>query len=398
MRRKIFKWVQISDVHFQPYGEGFNTNRLREKLEETLKEIKEVDALVLTGDYRFAPLSEKDPKPVSSFIRKLANALGLDPSMKDVILVPGNHDLTRDGVRRAVVLAERENYSTAEGVFETSRLKCLQSGFSFYKDLSEDLNCIYHLGDNGNPHKLVNLEHCKLLLLNTAITASDNDDEQNLLLGSEYLRGIFHNMDDNKPIIAIGHHGFELLNEKEKKTCSKYLEEIGVYLYLCGHSHILWQSEFDGIKQINVGCLKQADSMVDAGFSVGELFDDGTISTASYRWNIDFQSWNKDDASSKEFYKLYEKKIIHNSVDNSRNTAAKAHPFSLKGLTLLGSLGTEGVKYHWERNGHFVESLAFNRRLKGYSDSEDVDKTSAYTVSVSYGCQLSSYERTCKVL
>ena len=315
MKKNIFKWVQISDIHFQPYGEGFNTNRLREKLEETLKGIKDVDVLILTGDYRFAPLDETDPKPVADFIHKLATALGLGTSMKNVVLVPGNHDLSRDGVRRAVVLEERKKYSATKGVFETSRLKCLQNGFSFFKALAQELDCTYHLGNEGNPHTLFDFERCKLLLLNTAITASDSDDEQNLLLGSEYLHGVIHNVDNSIPIIAIRHHGLELINEKDRIACSKYLEEIGVYLYLCGHSHVLWFSEQYRIKQINVGCLKQTDNSVDAGFSVGELFDDGTISTTSYKWNIEFQSWNKDEASSKEFYKLYNTSFFFKGAD-----------------------------------------------------------------------------------
>ena len=395
MKKTIFKWVQISDIHFQPYGEGFNTNRLREKLEETLNGIKKVNALILTGDYRFAPSKETNPKPVADYIRVLADSLGLKSSMENVILVQGNHDLSRDGVRRAVVLEERNNYSPEQGIFETTRLKYLQSGFAFYKELAEELKCTYNLGTDGNPHTIVDFNDYKLLLLNTAITASGEDDEHNLILGSKYLNGIFHNSEP-KPTIALGHHGLELLNEKERRTCTKYLEDIGIYLYLCGHSHVLWLSEHGGIKQINVGCLRQSDSSVDAGFSVGELFDDGTVSTTSYKWSIDFQSWNKDEASSKEFYKLYEKKIIRGEDASFQKAVIKTHPFALKGLTLLGSLGTEGVKYHWERNGHSVESLAFNRRLKSNLNSEDVDKTSAYTISVSYGCQLSTYERACK--
>lgn len=393
---KVFRWVQISDIHFQPFGEGFNTNRLREKLLEILRTIKNIDALILTGDYRYAPLDDKDPKPVAEFIRQIADAVGLKTSMENIILVPGNHDLTRDEVRRAVVLNERNKYSPDQGVFDKSCLKQLQNGFSFYNDLVKELECTYHLGENGNPHALIELENCKLLLLNTAITACGDDDEHNLLLGSEYLRGLFHNADSKKPIIALGHHGFELLTETEKSTCTKYLEDLGVYLYLCGHSHVLWLSEHGNIKQINVGCLKQVDSTVDAGFSVGEISSDGTITTTSYKWIKNSQSWNKDNTSSREFFKLYEKKINSSAEVNSTPIAIKPHPFSLKGLTLLGALGTEGIKYYWEKNGHSVESLAFNRRLKEKPEGEDVDNTSAYTISVSYGCQLAAYEKACK--
>lgn len=231
MKKAVFKWVQISDIHFHPCGDGFNTNRLREKLEETLKDIKDVDALILTGDYRFAPSNEINPKPVADFIRVLADSLGLKASMKNVILVQGNHDLSRDGVRRAVVLEERNNYTPEQGTFETTRLKYLQGSFTFYKELAEELECTYNLGNDGNPHTIIDFDNCRLLLLNTAITASDMDDEHNLLLGSKYLNAIFHNSEP-KLTIALGHHGLEFLNENEKNTCTKYLEDIGVYLRL----------------------------------------------------------------------------------------------------------------------------------------------------------------------
>lgn len=397
MAKTLFKWVQISDIHFQPYGEGFNTNILRDKLEETLKNSSQnIDVLIITGDFRYAPHKESDVKPVANFIRKLTNVLGIESSMENLIIVPGNHDLNRDGVRQAVIKEEREKYTPEKGTFDKSRLDYLQNGFEFYKNLSSELNCSYHFGDDGNPHKLINFERCKLLLLNTAITAGDDKDEHNLIIGSEYLRGICHNVNDG-PIIAVGHHGFELLNEKEKKTCIKYLEDNNIFLYLCGHSHNLWLSEHGNFKQINVGCLKQNDNTVDASFSIGSLLDDGTIKADNYKWDLRFQSWNKDTASTIDFFKLYENTISKNISTTSNKTVLKSHPFSLKGLTLLGSLGGEGVKYHWIKNGHTVESLAFNKRLKEKSRNDsDVDNTSAYTLSVSYGCQLSSYERECK--
>lgn len=397
MSKKLFKWVQISDIHFQPYGEGFNTNLLRQKLEESLKSsAKDVDALIITGDYRYAPLKESDVKPVANFVRRLSDVLEISSSMEKLVIVPGNHDLNRDGVRRAVIKEERASYTPEKGTFDKSRLDYLQKGFEFYRNLSNELNCSYHLGEDGNPHKLINFEQCKLLLLNTAITAGDDEDEHKLIIGSEYLRGICHNVKDG-PIIAIGHHGFELLNEKEKKTCIKYLEDNNIFLYLCGHSHNLWVSEYGKIKQINVGCLKQDDNKVDASFSIGTLYDDGTVQIENYRWNVEFQSWHKDNSSIGDYFKLYEKTISQKTTITSYKTTPKSHPFSLKGLTLLGSLGVEGVKYHWIKNGHSVESLAFNRRLKENSrkDSE-VDNTSAYTISVSYGCQLSAIDRACK--
>lgn len=395
MEKKIFKWVHISDIHFNTSKEGFNTNRLREKLIEHLKEIKDVNVLVLSGDYRFAPTGEKDVKPVANYIKELMGALNLKLPYNELIMVPGNHDLYRDEIRKAVVKAEREEYSPEDGVFDTVRLKYLLGNFSFYNTLTTELGC-NNIGNNTNPHALINFEKFRILLLNTAITSCDDMDAGNLLIGSEYLHALFHNTDNNLPTIAIGHHGLEWLNERERNACLKYLEDIGVYTYLCGHSHTLWVSEYGKLKQINVGCLTQKDKSVIAGFSVGELNSDGTLFIDNYKWESDYQAWYKNEPSSKKFINLYENKIIKKESDTKQKVQLTDCPFKLVGLTLLGSLGTEGVKYHWEKNGHTVESIAFNKRLKGDYNEGDIDKVSAYNISVSYGCQLSSFKRECR--
>lgn len=393
MKKSLFKWVQISDIHFEPNVESFNTERLRETLKEELKKIKDVNILILTGDYRYAPSGEKDVKPVAKYIKELSACLQLNKTSNDIVLVPGNHDLTRNKKRTAIVTLERKDYSTDEGGFDAKCLASLYEDFSFYSDLAQELNCTYYLADDKNPHALFDFSNCQLLLLNTAITANDNDDAQKLLLGSKYLHMLLHD-NKNKPVIALGHHGLELLEEKERHNCSGYLEQMGVHLYLCGHSHELWNLQYNDIRQINVGCLKQKDGSVVVGFLVGELYSDGTVAIDSYKWDINSKTWNRDDANSKQFEKLYKNTTAIEGKEIAEKQNENA--FTLKGFTLLGSLGTEGIKYHWEKYGRTVESLAFNKRLKQNNGEENIDCTSAYTISVSYGCQLSTCKQQCK--
>lgn len=390
----IFKWVQISDVHFRVKEKGdFNSGLLKDELLEEFKKIKGVDTLLVTGDYRFAPDKENNPKNVADYLKDLANNLGIDVSK--VIMVPGNHDLKRGTIRTDIANAEWNKYSTNRGTFDVERLDILQSGFDFFCKLSDELGykCFE---DATNPHALVDMGTCNLLLLNTAITACGNEDAHNLLVGCNYLRGLLHNV--KKPVIAMGHHGLELFNEEEKRTCITFLEKSGVYLYLCGHSHIMWGTSYgDKSKQINVGCLLQEDKSVIAGFSVGSLYTDGTVKTNNYIWDMNNQKWELKPANDKEFPQLYGNFMeINNETSSVANTVEKIeNPFTLVGYTLLGGRGIDGIKYHWKKNGKEVESLAFNKRLKESKDSDEI-KTSAYTVSVSYGCQLSSTNMQCK--
>lgn len=390
----VFKWIQISDVHFRTKDkEHFNSTLLKNELLNELNKIKDVDALLITGDFRYAPDRESNPKNVADYIRELAKNLGIDISK--VIMVPGNHDLKRGTPRTDLAKAEWNQYSPTRGDFDVERLRFLQGGFDFFTKLLEELGQKY-FDDLTNPHALVDVGACNLLLLNTAITACGNDDAYHLLIGSNYIQGLLHNV--NKPVIAMGHHGFELLNEEEKKICTTYLEKARVYLYLCGHSHIMWGSPYgEKSRQINVGCLIQEDKSAVAGFSVGGLYTDGTVRINCYVWDKDNLVWEHKPANDKEYAQLYGN--IMNTVDEMSGVVdvikKVENPFTLEGYTLLGGRGIDGIKYHWNKEDKKVESLAFNRRLKESMEPDEI-KTSAYTVSVSYGCQLSSTNMQCE--
>lgn len=73
----------------------------------------------------------------------------------------------------------------------------------------------------------------------------------------------------------------------------------------------------------------------------------------------------------------------------------KKHPFAIHGFTLLGGRGIDGIKYIWKKDNHYVESLAFNKRLKSFKSSVENDKISAYTLSVSHGCILNASASQC---
>lgn len=387
----LFKWVHLSDLHYRTQNKSFNSQELKRQLPQYLSaKIKSADALILTGDYRFGPDKEDNPQSVADYIREIARALGI-PHTK-IYIVPGNHDLKRGAVRTAVIKEERGHYSPTDGTFEHERLQSLQSNFGFFNNLRANLDCSDFWCDNTRLHHTVELEHCNLLLLNTAITAGGDDDEHHLLLGSAHLAGEISTISNNKPIIAIGHHGLDFLSPEEEKTCSTFLERNKTLLYLCGHSHDMWSRGFgEKGKQVNVGCLMQSDQTVVAGFSVGELLDDGTICMTSHKWDIRAQAWDEYSLLNKRFQKLYE-------VEEQPATPPpqkKDNPFTLRGYVLLGGRGIDGIKYLWEKDSKVVESIAFNRRLKESNDPE-VSKISAYTTSVSYGCQLSSSGMQCR--
>ena len=391
--KTIYKWIHLSDIHFQTKEKSFDSNLLQEELIEFLsKEINNVDALFISGDFRFAKDGECNPQKVVEYTKKCASALNL--SETKIYTMPGNHDLTRSEVRGHLAPSVRDKYIPSEGQIEQEVLKALLKDFTFYQTYHEKLVDATIWSDN-NPHTIMDLGPFSLLILNTAILACGDDDANNLVLGTSFVSSCISKADKNKPLIAIGHHGLDMLKPDERRAISTLFDNKNVSLYLCGHAHENWHSRF-GVKghQVNVGCTWTSINGAEASFSVGKINDDGSVDTYSYKWVQKNQKWCEDNVNRKVgFVKL----DFQNTIDERDNNVErkKDYPFSIYGYHLLGTAGEDGIKYVWEVDGKNVESVAFNRRLRIPYGDEDVSTTSAYCISTSIGCPFSREKKQC---
>lgn len=144
----------------------------------------------------------------------------------------------------------------------------LQKDFIFYKEMNKQLSD-ESIWTEDNPHTIVDVGPFYLLILNTALTACSNADNKRLMIGSVFIDACVSRVNDGKPIIAMGHHGFDWLRDEENHVCTKFLDNHNISLYLCGHSHEHWFSSFgEKGKQVNVGCFVQDNSDVYAGFAI----------------------------------------------------------------------------------------------------------------------------------
>ena len=395
MRTPIFQWLHLSDIHFLPDPQTFNDERLRTTLPNYVREkCKECDTLIISGDFRYAPKKEDtNANQVIEYIHQLAGQLNIGDD--HVVLVPGNHDLERSKMRDYHIRGTREDYNPNIGEIDDGVMEQLAKDFTFYSSVQDSFRNSLRM--DVAPHSIIDMGASYLLLLNTAIVAGRDDDEHNLVLGTKYIAKLFGNVNKSKPIIAIGHHGFNMLNEVEKKEVARYFDDNGVRLYLCGHEHDNGLSSFGNYgKQVNVGCMKQGIDNIVAGFAVGTLYDNGDVEIAMHKWDREGKIWIKDERNKDDISNLY--------PDNSQNGDARVseakvppvnYPLYLKGYQLLSHLGGDGIKYVWEREqGKIFESVAFNRRTKFAATQED-EHISAYTISCSKGCSLSTFDSQC---
>lgn len=217
----MYRWLHISDIHFNPTDDGVSSNLLRTRLLPYIESLAPFDAIFLTGDLRYAPV-QKDSDPTVAmdaveYIRKIASSSNITDS-NQIFMVPGNHDISRSSTREAVVNGVINSYNSNIGTFENDCLETLLSHFPFYRDCEKILYAKSHLPFFNNPHYISNTSCFNLIHLNTAILAHKNGEEGSLLIGAEYLRQQLEHtksINANLPIIALGHHSLDMLEFRD---------------------------------------------------------------------------------------------------------------------------------------------------------------------------------------
>ncbi len=395
---KIFSWIHLSDIHMRSNNDNTDSKLMREKLPGYIESLGgSPNVIIFSGDYRYAPDGEKDPQKIAEYIRKCANSAKISDASR-IILVPGNHDINRGKVRSLITNNIVESYKPDEGTIINDLMAQLKNDYQFYNDLRKELK-VEEIVFAENPHVVKTIDGVNLLLLNTTITANGGAEDYNkLVVSSALLLSSMKGIGSDKPIIAVGHHGLDWWKTEEKKYIEKYFDNEGITLYLCGHSHESWVDSFgeNGGKQVNVGCLVGANNDVDVSFAVGSFYDTGRVDVEYHKWDKKQQNWVYDNVNTRENLLTYPNKVIENNTVSSdySNDQRKDYPFSLYAYHLLGSLGEDGIKYIWKKHDEKVESVTLNKRLKISEDVED-NKTSAYYISTSIGCQLNAINKSC---
>lgn len=415
------RWGHFSDLHFK--FNNFKTNLLRDSLINSLKDEKiKLDYIFITGD--ISHKNEYD-QGTTEFIKTIADLTGC--KYKNIVICPGNHDAKRSSFRKrnieAVIQRSIKNEDDIN-FLEEEQLFLITNIFKSFNDICETVT------DTKQPEELHYVRNCSdinLYVLNTAVFAGQTCPEEPptqedlkkedtcLYICEEQLYKLKkmkseNNCNDNSLNIVIAHHGVECFTESEQKKLKEFMNLVDIDLYLCGHVHKNVLHELpetkNSIPQISCGGLF-SDNYNEASFIIGDFdLDNKKVELTNYSYISTKNDWtispsapwpyNKGvyhyNVKRLERLKAVEEEKLQESVDLKQED----HTLKLHGYTLLGPRGADGIKYYWEKNGHFVESLAFNSRLKTDESNLENEKVSAYTTSVSFGCILSSDSTQCK--
>lgn len=299
------KWLHLSDIHFNPSKDGADSLYLRKCLLDFLKQKNiVVDKIFLTGDFRDASCqdgTDEAAKDIANFIFDIADSVGVKRN-SDILLVPGNHDLTRNFNQRQEVITQNKNsYDSGEGILKN--LDILTGSFEFYKKIvteikgKDNADNLFENLYKITPHTFLITDEVNILQLNTELLAGEvisQDkrervlDDGSLCVGTKYVISALSLIECSpKPTIVLAHRGLDLLNSFERKKLLNIFQNFKVCMYLCGHSHDLWYDEASCIPQITVGCIKQ-QSGVRAGFAIGNY------DSASKKIEVEAFSWEND--------------------------------------------------------------------------------------------------------
>ena len=303
----MFRWLHISDLHFDPRGDGANTLDLRRTLLSFLRD-RPVDALFITGDLRFAKNQKdtslkEDAQDVVTYIKKIATSVGIQ-DFNSVYMVPGNHDLTRSAARSKNVEEIIKNYGRIEdAIISEANVAQSLNYFSFYQRCEELLYGEQRMCSGNEIHKFITVsDSVNLLLLNTCIVSGNNNEEEHLIIGRKHLTELLEKsniINAELPTIALAHHGTEMICISERIKLRELLDEFGISLYLCGHVHKPGMQKFgNNINEFAVGCIKD-DRGVKASFTLGKL--DNNIATIElFNWESSY--WSERTAKTETIF------------------------------------------------------------------------------------------------
>lgn len=270
------KFIHLSDLHFNPAGDGRTSRNAREKLISYFNGLQlHVNELFITGDFRHARFQGKEQKDIDEvveYIWQIAKAVHIN-SAEHIHLVPGNHDRDRTKTDTRKITRIRQKYNPSNGTFAKVSLDYLKGQFEYFDMVCHTLygaDCIW---DNAELHTYRVIDGIVYLYLNTSIMHNSDNDRYRLIIGNDCLDRLLRKIDNQYPkcpIIVLAHHSPDYFEKHEKQAVEEIFEEHpNIFLYLCGDAHEMWSRKVNRHLEVTVGCIKH-EKGVEATFLYGD--------------------------------------------------------------------------------------------------------------------------------
>ncbi len=288
--KKALVWLHVSDLHF---GHGrsatvrFEQQNVVDALVRDARRLRvhigRPDFIVLTGDVAFSGDSRREYGAAARWLAKLCDAVALSP--RQVLVVPGNHDVDRRKATVAVHQRLRKYPNELDDRLERKGgLFALWPKLRSFATFAAGHGCAI---DPSAPYWIRRLRHPLRVVavgLNTVLLSCDDSDAPaNLALGQRQIRATIDQHADDRLLVVLQHHPPDWLRDGS--------ELLG---HLQGHPHIL----FCGHVHKQGGLVQQP---LEAGHGVLRLVAGAGHEAAKEEGHYSY-AWGRLDANGLHYY------------------------------------------------------------------------------------------------
>lgn len=294
------KWLQISDLHFG--YDGYNAEQLRHNLIEFVKQVGQIDFVLISGDCMYC---NEDEGSVD-FILELGRACNC--SNENIFICPGNHDINLEN--RDIVLFEFDG--------DKQQYEALSKfGYEKFRKIFEKVT-----GKGYLPYHVIERhigkEKFRIVTVDSCLFLNGRANQHNLSIVWNELEKLVQQIKNDEYInILTMHHSLDCFEPNSRERFRKWIEDNYIDLVFCGHSVVnevnVNISTKSHIQQFYSGMVPLEDNLTpnfwicqyEAGSSVVEMslytYDQKGTVFKSCLWNGDsyhYQILRKRENSS----------------------------------------------------------------------------------------------------
>ena len=253
--------LHLSDLHIRNENKGngpevFYSTALRRLIEDISKQIenKENVIIVISGDVIDQGNYSKNKPAAIEFFQALRTHT--DKKIRDIIIVPGNHDKCRDSVNSLICMSHSKLGIEPDKDESDREWKIQLEAYTSFIELVNEIYGIFELDKKfentfGIETVKINSTNICFIRLDSAWCSHSENDHRKLRISKYQLSSLYNeyqsirNSPESKkePInltIAISHHPLNWLTVDEEELCNSYFlseEYLDVDILMCGHVH-----------------------------------------------------------------------------------------------------------------------------------------------------------------
>jgi Leucine-rich repeat (LRR) protein/predicted MPP superfamily phosphohydrolase len=286
MTRKL-TWLHLSDLHARK-RDDWDAREIKEKLVQDLKFMQAAhglrpDLIFFTGDLAFGAAGTEmmeQYKLVRDFLDSIRKAFDPEIPIRDIYLVPGNHDIDREEITPEQTEWLRHKHRKLDDI-----IAAMRDGKKQWRTWMERLenyrNFLISYGlthlTPDDPHLIWadarEIEGLRVGIagLNSAWSCANDEDKAKLWFGVDWqIAQVKQNMGDVDFAFVLAHHPGNWFTEHEDPKVMRRLRQ-EFHIVLHGHEHQEWvEPDTEGRMILSAGACYQSTWM-DNGYNFGSI-------------------------------------------------------------------------------------------------------------------------------